>query len=123
VPALSFSPSSLQIVIRVPGLGFDPPSIRNRGLGSMPPVQTMRASVSGGYPPDATLSKVGSATWLTIPAGCKNGDPFDVTVDVTALKVGSYAETILAQKAGYESADLPVSLLVQPEGPPAKGPR
>jgi hypothetical protein len=123
MPALTFTPVSLSIVIRVAGGPLDPVNVRAHGTGSMRQTQTMRVSVGVGFPGFCDLSKVGGASWLSVATPQLSDVLFDVTVDVSTLKVGVYSEVVRASKAGYDSADLPVSLVVQAEGPPAKGPR
>jgi hypothetical protein len=118
--ALTFTPASLSIVIHVAGGPSDPVNVRNRGVGSMCRTQTQQLTVGGGYAGFADLAKLGGATWLTVPTPQQSGVAFNVTLDATLLKPGSYAETIRATKGGYTDADLPVSLLVQPEGPPVR---
>jgi hypothetical protein len=65
---------------------------------------------------DATLAKVGGASWLTVPATCQDSTPFDVTIDASDLKAGDYSEIVRASKAGYDDADLPVVVAVRPMG-------
>jgi len=72
---------------------------------------------------DATLSKVGSAPWLTIPATSVNGEPFDVVVDPRDIVPGyprELTETIRATAAGFADTDIVVTVKLPPSGPAGK---
>ncbi len=62
---------------------------------------------------DADLSKVGSASWLVIPATCDDGVAFVIEFDPRLLVGGKYTETLRATK-GAVTADLAITLNVQP---------
>lgn len=72
---------------------------------------------------DATLAKVNSAAWLTIPASSTDGVAFNVTVDSRDIPKGAYrrghklTETIRAS-GGLETTDLTVTLKIRPGGKP-----
>jgi len=114
MPALSFDNAQLSVTIRTPGGAHSPPVIRTV-VGEHRQQATRQLTVDGA---DATLAKVGGATWLTIPAGSTDGVAFDVQVDASALSAAGYfTETIRASADGFDAADCVVSLKVLPEGP------
>jgi hypothetical protein len=113
---LTFDPTMLSGTIRFDGLAHSPPAVRAVTGGQS---RADSLTVSGNPDPGGaiTLTKIGGATWLTVPATCSHGVAFDVTVDASNLKPGRYSETIRASHAGYDDADLAVTLLVSPMGP------
>ena len=79
--------------------------------------QTLSLTISGA---DADLSKVGSASWLTIPATSVDGVPFNVEIDASAeAAAGNLSEVIRATSGGFDDLDVAVSVKVLPEGPKA----
>jgi hypothetical protein len=73
-------------------------------------------AIGGGFADNATLSKVGGATWLTLPATCTNDSAFDVDFDVADLRIGTFTETVRAEKGGYDSVDVEVTVVLRPSG-------
>lgn len=88
---------------------------------------TVSAIVTGSADPgDAiTLTKVGGATWLTVPATCLHTIAFNVSINRANLppedvhKPVRRTETLRVSHAGYDNLDIPVEVVVAPGGPPA----
>lgn len=86
---------------------------------------TQELTVTGSVDPEEaiTLTKVGGATWLTIPATCEDGEAFDVTINRDNLptedirRLADRSETIRASLAGYDNLDTVVTIKVKPGGP------
>ena len=113
--ALTADPTTLSISIRVHGGAYTLRSVRARA-GRPLETTTRSLAIGGGYADNATLSKVGSASWMTLPATCTDATPFDVDIDVSDLKPGTFTETIRAEKATWDSVDVEVTLAVRPSG-------
>lgn len=112
--ALTASPTALSVLIRTPGGAFTPVNIR-AVTGSHRQAATRQLTISGA---DATLVKVGGASWLAIPAESTDGVGFDVTVDASSLAAArDFSETIRASAGGWDDVDVVISLAVRPEGP------
>lgn len=119
--ALTVSLSALNLSIRSPGGAYTPPAVRAQRAQSpahQPQSVTRALSVGGGYSLAASLSKIGGASWLTIPATCTDGAPFNVTASAASLKPGDYSEVIRATRSGFDSVDCVVRLSVRPAGLP-----
>jgi multidrug efflux pump subunit AcrA (membrane-fusion protein) len=112
--ALTLAPAALDFVLDTFGSAYTPLDVR----GVAPNVQTATKQLTarGPFADTAALAKVGGAAWLTIPADCTNATAFDVSVDASALAVGTYTETVRASKVGWDDADCLVTLIVRPEG-------
>ncbi len=74
-------------------------------------------------PGTITLSKVGGATWLTIPAEATDGVAFDVTINRDNLpsefirQLVRRSETIRASAGGFTNKDVVVTIVTKPGGP------
>ena len=95
----------------------------------MPVRDTMVQSVtiSGWSGPHlVTITKVGGAAWLSVPATCYRDVPFDVEVLLAGLppeyvyKPIRYTETLLFERAGQDDLSVVVTIVTKPGGPPAK---
>ncbi len=86
---------------------------------------TQSLTVTGSADPgDAiTLTKVGGATWLTVPATCLHTIAFDVSINRANLppedihRPVDRSETIRVSHAGYDDLDVVVTIKVKPGGP------
>jgi hypothetical protein len=114
---LTFDPTMLSGTIRFDGGAFSPPELRAVAGPSQSRTNQLTVNADPDPGDDITLTKVGGASWLTIPATCSHGVPFDVTVDASNLKPGRYDETIRASHDGYDDGNAVVTLFVQPAGP------
>ena len=87
---------------------------------------TKQLTISGVPDPGApiTLTKVGGASWLTVPSTCTHGVAFNVAIDLSNLppedvfKPVRRSETLRASYSGYTSLDIPITVEVRPGGPP-----
>ena len=87
---------------------------------------TQQLTVTGVPDPgDAiTLTKVGGATWLTVPATCAHAVAFNVTINRANLpKESIYRpvqrdEVLRVSHEGYDNLDIPITIVVDPGGPP-----
>lgn len=70
------------------------------------------------------LTKVGGASWLTVPETCAHGVAFDVAIDLTNLPSDAgfspvqRSETLRASYGAYDDLDIPITIEVKPGGPP-----
>ncbi len=86
---------------------------------------TKELTITGSEVPGGaiTLTKVGGASWLTVPATCTNAVAFDVTINRDNLpKESAYepvdrSETIRASYAAFDDLDVVVTVKVKPGGP------
>jgi hypothetical protein len=113
--ALVFEPTALGITIRTSGGAFSPPSAR-AVTGVHREQVTRQVTVHGA---NATLFQQVGVPWLTIPANCLDGVPFDIVVDTSALQpaAGDLVETIQATAGGFDPGTMQVTVAVRPEGP------
>ncbi len=121
---LNFTPAALSRTVRHAGGAFTPESVQAEAGPEpcgQPQSYTVAVTVEGepSVAGDITLAKVGGASWLTVPATCGDGTPFDVMIDGSELAAGDYSETIRASAAGYDDEDCVVTLSVDPMGPDA----
>ena len=114
--ALTFDPSALSAVVRHVGGAYTPPAVR--GAAGRPQTATRQLTAGGGFGGVATLTKIGAAAWLTIPATCANGVAFDVEIDASALAAGNYSEIVRCSKGGWTDVDCVLALAVRGEGMP-----
>ncbi len=90
----------------------------------LPETQTL--TVTGVPDPEdsITLTKVGGATWLTIPATCEHTEAFNVSIAAAGMPsdasadVATRTETIRASYGGYDNLDIPVTMKIGSEGKP-----
>ena len=113
---LTFTPAAISRAIRF--FGGPHTSLDVRAAARQPQAVTVSLTLSGtpAFGGTASLAKVGGAAWLTVPATCTDGTPFDVTIDGADLAAGDYAETIRASKAGYDDQDCAVTVAIRPMG-------
>jgi len=103
-----------------PTLAFNPPAAAFSLFEGTDTDQTsLVMTTSDGGAPIITLTATEdgqeiSPAWITIPATATPGASFDLTVDATGLAVGSYAAALIASAPGYEPANLPVTLSINP---------
>lgn len=91
---------------------------------AVPDTQTL--TITGSEVPGGaiTLTKVGSASWLTIPATATDATEFDVSIARAGLPsdagadVATRTEIIRASYAGFDDLDIPVTLKIHSEGKP-----
>ena len=113
--SLTFTPAALTATCRRP----DMPPTHPAPYPSPKATRTATLTGSPAFGGSAALEVVGGCpAWLTVPAECSDGVPFEVTADGWKMNPGDYTATIRGTKSGYDPADCVLTVAVRPLGYP-----